>query len=83
MREQHITVWRFDDAPEEYRNLSTHGGDEDWVIFVPQELVGSATALDLELDTGDTWEWKRWARVWGWLRHYEVEGGVVFIAAHA
>lgn len=32
-----IKVWRYDDAPEEYRNLSHHGGDEDWVALVPAE----------------------------------------------
>lgn len=33
-----IIVWRFEDAPEEYRRLSTNGGDEDWVILIPVEL---------------------------------------------
>ncbi len=27
-----ILVWAWSDAPEEFRALSTHGGDEDWVI---------------------------------------------------
>ena len=30
-----IQVWRFEDAPEEYKKLSPHGGDEDWLILVP------------------------------------------------
>lgn len=30
-----VTVWRFEDAPEEYRELSPHGGDEDHVAWVP------------------------------------------------
>jgi hypothetical protein len=34
----HIRVWRFQDAPEELRNLSTHGGDEDWLALVPPIL---------------------------------------------
>mgnify|MGYP007122140866 CR=1 FL=1 len=34
----HIRVWRFEDAPEELRNLSTNGGDEDWVALVPPRL---------------------------------------------
>lgn len=31
-----ILVWEFKDAPETYKNLSTSGGDEDWVAFVPK-----------------------------------------------
>ncbi len=34
-----IKVWRFQDAPQEYRNLSPHGGDEDWLALVPAELA--------------------------------------------
>ncbi len=30
-----ILVWRFENAPEEYRKLSQHGGDEDWVAVIP------------------------------------------------
>lgn len=28
-------VWRFDDAPAEYRALSRHGGDEDYIVVGP------------------------------------------------
>jgi len=35
-----IMVWRFHDAPEQFRKLSTHGGDEDWLALVPKELAG-------------------------------------------
>ena len=34
-----IIIWRFEDAPEDFRNLSDNGGDEDWVAFVPKELA--------------------------------------------
>lgn len=34
-----ISVWRWQDAPQEYRDLSPHGGDEDWVAHIPVELV--------------------------------------------
>lgn len=30
-----IQVWQFKDAPQEFKNLSSHGGDEDWLAFVP------------------------------------------------
>ena len=33
-----ILVWRWDDAPDEFRQLSQNGGDEDWVAFVPWEV---------------------------------------------
>lgn len=37
----HIRIWRFEDAPEELRYLSTNGGDEDWVALIPPKLVDS------------------------------------------
>jgi hypothetical protein len=30
-----LTVWRFEDAPKQYRDLSTNGGDEDWILLIP------------------------------------------------
>jgi len=33
-----IRVWRFADAPKFLREMSTHGGDEDWVALVPSNL---------------------------------------------
>jgi len=35
----HIRVWRWEDAPEELRMLSDHGGDEDWVALLPPKLA--------------------------------------------
>lgn len=29
-------VWRFFDAPEHLRALSTNGGDEDWLVTLPK-----------------------------------------------
>jgi hypothetical protein len=34
-QEQPIAVWRFHEAPEGLRALSTHGGDEDWLAELP------------------------------------------------
>lgn len=34
-----IKVWKFQDAPEELRNLSTHGGDEDWLAIIPPQMT--------------------------------------------
>ena len=33
-----IEVWKFQDAPEELRNLSDHGGDEDWLAIIPPQM---------------------------------------------
>lgn len=33
-----IKIWRWEDAPQEYKDLSEHSGDEDWVAFVPDSL---------------------------------------------
>lgn len=35
-----IAVWRFADAPAFLQDLSTNGGDEDWLAVVPPHLVG-------------------------------------------
>lgn len=34
-----VRVWRFRDAPGPLRLLSPHGGDEDWVAWVPKDLA--------------------------------------------
>jgi hypothetical protein len=31
-------VWSFYDAPKELRELSTNGGDEDWLVELPPNL---------------------------------------------
>ena len=35
----HIRVWRFYDAPDELKQLSTNGGDEDWVALIPPKFA--------------------------------------------
>lgn len=34
-----IIIWEFHDAPEELRDLSRAGGDEDWLALVPMSLA--------------------------------------------
>lgn len=68
-----ILVWRFEDAPREYRDLSAHGGDEDWVAFVPDGLK-------------DEWiPWMDSGSSFGCcdVSEHQVDGGVVRIGAHA
>lgn len=35
-----IQVWPFHQAPQKYRDLSMHGGDEDWVALIPADFPG-------------------------------------------
>ena len=34
----YIIVWKFHEAPEEYRKWSTSGGDEDWLAIIPEHM---------------------------------------------
>lgn len=68
-----ILVWRFQDAPPEYRALSDHGGDEDWLAFLPDEVAG---------------EWIGWMNPGSSfgccdVSEHRVEGGIVRIGAHS
>jgi hypothetical protein len=33
-----IKMWRFEDAPQELQELSTNGGDEDWLFLLPHGM---------------------------------------------
>ena len=65
-----ILVWRFWQAPDIYKALSPHGGDEDWVAFVPESL------RDVYIP------WLERLGVCS-LSEHEVDGGIVYIGAHA
>jgi hypothetical protein len=66
-----IVVWNFETAPAKYKELSSHGGDEDLVVFVP-------AGVDVRYDT-----WLNEGRLGNRVSSYSVEGGIVLIAAHA
>lgn len=34
-----IRIWRFRDAPLSLKELSNHGGDEDWLALIPPKLA--------------------------------------------
>lgn len=68
-----IIVWKFDDAPKEYRELSTNGGDEDWVAFVPSCLLDDWIGW---LDSGSSFGCSS-------VDEYIVDGGVVRIGSHS
>lgn len=73
-----VKVWRWADAPDELRRLSRHGGDEDWVVYVPAEVARSP-------------EWAEWLPQWvkrtdTCLDPQEIKrrgGARVYIGAHA
>jgi hypothetical protein len=68
-----ILVWRFEDAPKEYQELSDHGGDEDWVAFVPEYMK-------------DYWiGWLESGSYFGCasVSEHEVAGDIIRIGAHA
>ena len=68
-----IKVWPWRYAPKKHKKLSQHGGDEDWVAFVPNEY-------------GDYWiGWAEEGTAFGCcsVDEYEVKGGAVLIGAHA
>jgi len=70
-----ILVWRFEDAPETLRKLSTHGGDEDWLILFPPGYDPAET----------TWGDPEHCVLGDWCnsRHTLPGGGTVVIAAHS
>lgn len=37
MNGEYLRLYAWADAPEEYRVLSTNGGDEDWVLVGPED----------------------------------------------
>lgn len=69
-----IQIWRFKEAPEEFRTLSDHGGDEDWLALIPPHLA-------------DEWiPWLEENTSFGCFRvskHKLPDGSVVKIGAHS
>ena len=67
-------VWPFRQAPERYRKMSRHGGDEDWVMYLPPSW-------------GDeTPEWANSGTQFGRCdvsQHKLENGGLLLIGAHA
>lgn len=68
-----IKVWKWQDAPEEFKALSNHGGDEDWVAFVPDSMKDEYIG------------WMEDGTHFGCcdVSEHSVPGGVVRIGAHA
>lgn len=73
MGDRMIRVWRFQDAPQELRDISEHGGDEDWLAVVPPAL---AEAWIGWLEHGEFGACET-------TKHTQIDGSVVYIGAHA
>ena len=73
MNDMMIKVWRFEDAPQEYRDLSTNGGDEDWIAFVPSVIGDEYIGW---LDDGSSFGCCC-------VDQHNVEGGVIKIGCHS
>lgn len=81
MRDENcIKIWRFYHAPARYAGLSDHGGDEDWVAFVPTSMLDDplleGDGIDFYLGDETPFAPCRAQKV-------AVPGGLVIIGAHA
>jgi len=68
-------IWEFKDAPKKYSTLSTNGGDEDWVAFVPESMD----------DTWKVFNFFEYNNKFGDCEDntHDVDGGAVYIGSHA
>lgn len=73
MAKNPILVWRFEDAPEEFRKLSQHGGDEDYLAVMPADYNGY-TPMWLEYGSFGVCDIEQ---------HILEDGRRVFIGAHS
>lgn len=73
-----LQVWRWDEAPEEWKKLSTWSGDEDWLALVPLVMLGVAN------EEPDLW-WLRWhpEQVKRYREGVVPDGFEIWIGAHA
>jgi hypothetical protein len=79
----HIKIWLWRDAPEEYRDLSRHSGDEDWVMLVGRGVNDwyklPPTIRDV-VEGSDS----NYSGIWGDTDHHMMENGdIIVIFAHS
>jgi hypothetical protein len=69
-----IKVWRFNEAPVHFQELSCNGGDEDWVALVP---AGMSTIDIFWLHSGSAFGCCEVEE------HEQSDGSVVCIGCHS
>lgn len=74
-----ILIWPFDDAPPELQWLSEHGGDEDWLAYVPAAMCGPLARFD----EGNLPQWVGGLGCCSVDCHHLADGALVYIGAHA
>lgn len=70
-----LKIWKFENAPEEYKKLSQNGGDEDWIVFMPDGF-DEENEFPYFLDEGTYFACFI-------VEDYEVKGGKIRIGAHS
>jgi len=48
MEKDYIKIWAFRDAPQQLRELSPHGGDEDWLAVIPPSFLDEDKYFNLQ-----------------------------------
>jgi len=67
-------VWRWADAPQQYKNLSEHGGDENWVVWIHADSQANFPLM----------AYRDYVQGWGHVNcHGLANGHYVIIFAHA
>lgn len=69
----YISIYKWDDAPQMWRDLSTNGGDEDYIAFVPFGFSAHPDELPF----------LRWGVFGNFVDEYKVPGGIILISSHA
>ncbi len=67
-----MTVWRWEDAPKRFQCLSFSGGDEDWVIWIPEMFKEDIEYLSCFRQNYSAYDW----------HPIPLNGGYVVILAH-
>lgn len=81
------SIWMFRDAPKEYRKLSPHGGDEDWLLACPDRW--NMDKLGLSKCSKDNKPIDSIASYWieklgiSEVSEHRVENGWIYIGTHA
>lgn len=72
-----IFIWKFSDAPDEYKNMSIDG-DGDFIIFIPDELLDdNNNIIDYKIES----LFEQYSCLGGYkLDTYKVKGGIIKIS---